>query len=344
MLDVEASSARPPLGFWRRAARNFAAHGARAPLGLPLAKLRRRAARRALERHATRTAELVPGLRSGDASARHALAQVADRALCEMRSEVHEQAERAGFGRGWAASVDAWWRGTNEPEYLDDPELDRGMRVRIVEHLDKMNDLFGSYGAFFQRLVPWLDATRPTRVLDLAAGHGGFSLAAAELARGHGAALDVTASDIRREYLELGAARALELGLNLNILVQDALDLSNLEPGAYDVITCTQSLHHFGAGEVAVMFSEAGRIAARGVSFIDGARSALNAAMIAGIGLLVYRDRAFAHDTVVSFRRFFVPEELELLARLGPWGNGACAEWIPPGHCVLELQTARGVL
>jgi hypothetical protein len=86
------------------------------------------------------------------------------------------------------------------------------------------------------------------------------------------------------------------------------------------------------------MFAEAARIAAHGVLFIDGMRSAINAAMVTSLEYLLYRDRALAHDTLISFRRFFVPEELQLLARLSPWGAHASASWMPPGHCVLELR------
>ena len=130
--------------------------------------------------------------------------------------------------------------------------------------------------------------------------------------------VEFTASDIHREYLDLGATRARQAGLASRFELQDALDLSNLKAGDYDVITCTQSLHHFGPGQIAVMFSEASRIATRGVVFIDGARSALTAAAVVGLGLLMFRHRPFAHDALVSFRRFFVPEELALIARLCP--------------------------
>ena len=120
--------------------------------------------------------------------------------------------------------------------------------------------------------------------------------------------------------------------------MQDALDLKNLAPGSYDVLTCMQSLHHFSPGQVAVMFSEAARVAARGVIFLDGTRSALAAVGLGGLGLFRYRDPDFVHDALVSFRRFFVAEELELLAQLGPWGGGASARWIAPGHCLLALR------
>jgi ubiquinone/menaquinone biosynthesis C-methylase UbiE len=240
--------------------------------------------------------------------------------------------------RGFAARVDGWWRRTDACEYLDDPAVDETMRVDILRTLDKMNDLLGSYNVFFQRMRPLMPSGRAARVLELAAGHGGFALAVAALARQTDFDIELTATDIKEEYLALGRARAASLGLSVNFSVQDALDLSNIQTDVYDLVVCTQSLHHFQPGQVALMFSEAARVARYGVIFIDGARSALNAAMIASLSLLVYRHGPFVHDMLVSFRRFFVPEELELLARLGPWGSTASAVWTPPGHCVVELS------
>jgi ubiquinone/menaquinone biosynthesis C-methylase UbiE len=300
-----------------------------------LGRVREQAVRVIVQRHRSEVERLAPAVREGSADARRQLERVADRALGEMRTEVASAAHRAGLG--WAAALDAWWRDTTALEYLDDPWLDQRVRVRILSRLDQMNALLDSYWAFFERLRPWLDARRPTKVLDLAAGHGGFALAAARLARERELSVSVTASDIKPEYLELGRQAALAQGLDVTFVVQDALDLGNLEPAAYDVITCTQSLHHFSAGHVAVMFAEAARVAGRGVLFIDGERSALNAAAIASVGLFMFRDRAFTHDALISFRRFFVAQELELLAALTPWGERARAEWNPPGHCVLSL-------
>jgi 2-polyprenyl-3-methyl-5-hydroxy-6-metoxy-1,4-benzoquinol methylase len=325
----------------RDAARGIAALGLHPPTARLLASARRRAAEAAFENCRERALELAPGLRTGEAAARAALDQLAESGLRAMREQVENDAGRSGLRPGWAASLDAWWRDTHEGEYLDDPSLDPRMRVEILSHLDDMNDLLGSYASFFDRLRPYLGAGARTRVLDLAAGHGGFVLAAAELARAEKLDLELTASDIKREYLELGAERARRAGLSARFELQDALDLSSLGPGQYDVLTCTQSLHHFRPGQIAVMFAEAARVASRAVLFIDGARSARNAAAILGLGLLFFRHRAFTHDALVSFRRFYVPEELELIARLCPAGARARAEWIAPGHCVLELSNCR---
>ncbi len=334
-----AASTSDPLSrsLFQRAARNFAAHGAKSPLGLLLQPVRRQALESALSRYQPEARALAADLYRGDADARRALAEIASRALASMRHEVSRRTETSRMRR-WAASLDARWRDTPSTEYLDDPSLDQAVRVRILENLDAMNDYLGFYSAFFKQLLPFTSKARPTRVLDLAAGHAGFALAIAKLASKTDRELQVFASDIRQEYLALGEKRADAELLGVEFLLQDALDLSNLEPGAFDVVVCTQSLHHFEPGEVAVMFEEAARVAAHGVLFIDGARSALNAAMVAGFQLFRYRDAALIHDTLVSFRRFFLPEELELLSRLTHFGDQARSRWIAPGHCVLELK------
>ncbi|MBX3128906.1 MAG: methyltransferase domain-containing protein [Polyangiaceae bacterium] len=321
----------------RRATRSLVAGGAPNPLLALLGPTRRRACREVLLEVEPRARALHPDLARGDAGARASLAQLADAALAEMRRRVTRDASISGQSARWAASADDWWRRTDELEHLDDPTLDPAVRVRIVTHLDAMNELLGSYRHFFERLRPMLEPGRPTRVLDLASGHGGFALALARASRDQSIPLEVVASDIKPEYLALGAARAREEGLALRTSVQDALDLSNLRRGDFDVVTCTQALHHFNPGRIAVMFAEASRIASRGVLFIDGTRNALTAATTWMIGRLGFRDREFAHDSLVSFRRFFVPEELELLGRLTPSGERARAATVAPGHCVLEL-------
>lgn len=305
------------------------------PSVVGLASLRAVAAERAWRACEGEAAALGDGLRRGEPAARAALASLGERALARMRAELRAEAGRRGIFHAVAADLDARFADTDETEWLDDPDFDREARVRVLEHLDRLNGVVGSYDAFFGALRPFLRRDgAPTRLLDLAAGHGGFALAAARIARREGIALAPCATDLKREYLDLGAAIAAREGLDVAFEVQDALDLSNLAPGAFDVVICTQSLHHFPPGLVAVLASEASRIAGRGVVLIDGYRSRVHAALIGSLGLVRFRDVVFAHDTWVSFRRFFVAEELGLLMRLGPRGARADVRWAPPAHCV----------
>ena len=51
-----------------------------------------------------------------------------------------------------------------------------------------------------------------------------------------------------------------------------------------------------------------------------------------------YLDRDFAHDAWVSYRRFYTPEELGLIARLGPEADGVEAKWMRPAHCLVRWR------
>lgn len=307
-----------------------------------LGEARMQAAAEALALHRPEALALCARADAGELEAGEAFGRLAERALADMRARVLERARASGLVESLAARAHARWNDTDEPELLDDPDLDREMRVRILEHLDQTNTLIGIYASFFRAMEPLFDG--PTRVLDLAAGHGGFAIAATKIAGLKGLDVHVTASDLKPEYLEIGRSLAHRERVDVGFAVQDALDLSGLAPGAYDVIVCTQSLHHFPASMVARMFREAARAAGRGVVFVDGCRSMAHAVAIAGLGVLRFNDRAFAHDAWVSFRRFFAPEELGLLARLGPEGDRTLAKWMRPAHCLVRLdkRAARG--
>lgn len=299
---------------------------------------RKAACDRAVERHEERCKKLGAALDSGRGEARQELARIAEDALVDMRRDMLTFAADQGMSRRVLANMHAWWSDSQTEEYLDDPDFDPVQRVRLLSHLDALNEVLGSYRLFFDAVRPLLRPKGATRILDLAAGHAGFTLEAARIAKREGLELELVASDVKSEYLEIGARQAKEEGLRVDFVLQDALDLGNIERGRYDVITCTQSLHHFPAGLVTVMLSEALRVAGRGVVFVDGCPSLLGAAAVGSLCLFRYGDRAFAHDAVVSFRRFFAPEELELLARLIARGSQLEVRCISPGYTLVRAK------
>lgn len=307
-----------------------------------LGEARMYAAASALERHGVEARALAQAIESGEPGAAERFGALADRALDEMRAEVRERARSLGPPETLAAEVDARWSNDTLSEHLDDPDLDRELRVRLIGHLDRFNTLLGTYHAFLRAMEPLLDREGTTRVLDLAAGHGGFALEATRIARERRLAISFTATDLKPEYLALGMVHAEREGLDVAFAPQDALDLSNIEVGAYDVVVCTQSLHHFSASMIARMFRESVRIAGRGVVMIDGCRSALQGIVVPAMAGLRFFDRELAHDAYVSFRRFFAPEELGLLARLGhPNADEIEAKWMRPAHCLVRWRRPR---
>ena len=315
------------------------------PTAMALGELRESAANEALARVELRLSELAEvfatqeqGQKSEQLTdAKNELVHLANLAFQEMRVQVDHEAHRSW--RGPLADFDRSWRETHTIELIDRPNFDKRKRVRLMAGLDHMNVTLGTYASFFDALRPFLRTDRPTRIHDLAAGHGGFLLEVANIAKREGLQLELVASDIAEEYLEMGRAQAAATGLPVRFEVQDALDTSNLAEGAYDIVVCTQSLHHFPPGLIALLTHEVLRIASRAVVLIDGARSKLNAAL----GILRYRDIPFAHDSWVSLRRFFTPEELGLLARIGALAAPhrvvhTKARFLAPGHIVTVLE------
>ncbi len=269
------------------------------------------------------------------------LATLAENALANMRAEVRKASRKDGPQTWLLTRADSLWVDCQTEEFMDDPQFDPARRTRIMKVLDQFNTNFGTYERFFDAIAPLARPRGVTTVLDLASGHAGFVCAAAGYARQRRLNIQFTASDLKKEYLEIGRQRAASTGMAVDFVEQNALDLSNVPAGGYDIITCTQSLHHFSPGMVAVMFSAAVRAAARGVVFIDGCRSPL--AGISGLlyGVLRMGSIDWSHDAWISARKCFVPEELRLLARLAHPGGHIESHWIPPGYCLLRSQVAE---
>jgi ubiquinone/menaquinone biosynthesis C-methylase UbiE len=149
----------------------------------------------------------------------------------------------------------------------------------------------------------------------------------------------VIATDLAPEYLEIGRARAEKLAMRddaISFAKQDALDLSALAD--VDVVTCTQTLHHFPPGMVSRLFAEASSVARYGAVLVDGERNPFAVALITSIAAVLGRGSVpFVHDSFVSMRRMYTEQELALLAELAPQNEGEPRRaiergWLSPGH------------
>jgi SAM-dependent methyltransferase len=285
-----------------------------------------------IEREKRRYVEGAPG-------AAEELVRITQELIAEQRARMTDA--RIADDRTWlrlANQLDRWLP-TDEGELMDDPSQSEERRTTALRTLDRSNRRRGVYDRFLGALEPLLadPSPAPLTVLDLASGHGGFPLFVAASPRLAGRSLRVIASDVRPEYLAIGRERAARAGLtNIEFRVIDAFALDKaIEQGEADIITCTSSLHHFGPGPSALILSQAARHARRGILFIDLAR-AVFVALTVGAGALFTPDRGYAHDSWVSARKAFVPEELQLIARCAPGGERLSAFYLSPGYAVLR--------
>jgi 2-polyprenyl-3-methyl-5-hydroxy-6-metoxy-1,4-benzoquinol methylase len=287
-----------------------------------LGRPRRAAAAWAIERYSRQAADAGPD----------GVGAVATAALAAMRASV---ATRVGGPERFLAAVDRAFHAPNGTEILDG-DVDVALRARVMRHLHVMNGTLGNYAAFWASIRPYL--APGAQLLDVAAGHGGFAIDAARRAEAEGLPLDIVATDIRSESLAM--ARQLAGRARVTFEVQDALNLRNRAPGSFDVVTSTQALHHFSPADIARLIADASQVARGATVLIDGARSVCAAMLVTAVGGLGFADAVWAHDTLASFRRFYVPEELEVIARLAVPGRAVESRWIPPGHCCVVVPAA----
>lgn len=319
---------------------------ARDPVRLGLARHREEAMRRAADPIAPRAVALEAGVVARDPDAVRRYDALVDEAMARMRAARPEEGQ--GGVRG--SSVDAilgvidrlFYK--NAPERLDDPAYPEADRREALDLLDRFNQALGLYDASIEVIAPLIEeaerragGVRPVRVHDLASGHAGFAVL---LKQALGDRAVVEASDIKPEYLAIGRERAEALGVRVDLFTEDALAMDGPRARGVDVLLCTQALHHFPPGMVARMIGEASRAASVGACFIDGERSPLTLALFLPAASLYTRHGTVVHDGIVSIRRMYYKEELDLLAALAPGKppdvkveTGRCL----PAHCYLRV-------
>lgn len=293
---------------------------------------------------------LGPAVRRREPDAILRFESIVERAIADLRGHAERRAATTRFERA-AHAIDRVVH-KDAPEWLDDPTFDKRLRVRTLERLDRMNEAIGAYEAFFAAIEPAIDRARaagverPT-VVDLASGHGMFAVALALRFGAREGRVRVIATDLVPEYLEIGRAHALKLAMHddaISFRTLDALDLRGLPE--VDVVTCTQTVHHFPPGMVSRLFAEASSVARHGAVLVDGERNPFAVVMITAVAAALGRGSVpFLHDSFVSMRRMYTEQELALLCVLAPKAEGEQPRtlergWHSPGH--VFVRSIRG--
>jgi hypothetical protein len=207
---------------------------------------------------------------------------------------------------------------TDEPEIMDSPTLAEREKFELVNALDRQNNVMGIYRLYASMIFPLArelaeKKNRTIKLVELAAGAGGLSLALASEAAKEGLPLSVTGTDIVPAYIEHGNNEARRRQLPVTFRLLDASDMDEAVQIDYDIMLLSQSLHHFTPGQLAVMIASAGKQGASAFIGIDGCRD-----LLLGIGMPLIAALqgipAFAMDGLTSARKFYSEAELSLIA------------------------------
>jgi SAM-dependent methyltransferase len=205
-----------------------------------------------------------------------------------------------------AAPRAPWWVPARRRghEYLDDPTCDPLVAARSLRDIALANRLFGGTRAVLRALDAVWPALAPSAsLLDVGTGLGDIPHAARAGAARHGVALHTVG-------LEMNAALA--RGARERAIVTLAADARRLPfaDGAFDVVTCSQVLHHFDGADAAALLAECTRVARRAVIVSDLRRSWPAAALLWLVSFPLGFHAVSRHDGVVSVLRGFTPGEL----------------------------------
>ena len=269
-----------------------------------------------------------------------ALAETADQALAAFRKR--QQSGRFSLDPArLVALLDDHLR-TDEPEYLDRPDIPDARKQDIMARLHRFNRLVFAYRRFMKALQPLIrqvhnEQRRPVRMLELASGAGGFTLELVRQADKQGLPVHITGSDYVPAHVESANKKARETGVSTDFRVINAFDMKDIEHGEFDIIFIIQTMHHFSAGQLAMMMRQASEVAGRAFVGIDGYRSLqLFALMPFFAAINPYPD--FLHDSLISLRRMYSEPELAYIARLAAPDRRVRTFSLHPGYSGLEID------
>jgi hypothetical protein len=189
------------------------------------------------------------------------------------------------------------------PELLDS---DAGTEFEVqtaLADLRRINRWFGGTSTTLAMLERVMERTGRSKLslLEVASGGADAPRAAAERARKRGNVLRTTCLD--RSFTHLQKETPAVVG--------DALQLPFANE-SFDLVSCGLFAHHLDSAEVVRFAQEALRVARVALLINDLARSSVHWAM-AWLGRPLWRSRLTRHDSVVSVRRSYTPEELQSL-------------------------------
>ncbi len=215
---------------------------------------------------------------------------------------------------GWISAGRFLAERCDAAELLDGDDLDPAELATNLRDIRTANRFGGGISTVLRHLpelVCRVPRGRPVEILDLATGSGDIPQAILEWTARNGRPLRLTVSD--RSPAMLGAARQTLAGHNgVTFSLYDARAIP-LPDGAFDIVLCSLSLHHFAPPEAVQVLREMDRLSRTGFIVNDLRRCATGyfAAWLASRA--VTRNRLTQHDAPLSIRRAYTPRELGML-------------------------------
>ncbi len=205
-------------------------------------------------------------------------------------------------------------------ELLDAPSHDMAELDQSLGHVASVNRWLGGVRAITRYIMPLLQKQTSVRLLDVATGSADIPLRIAQWARRRQLALEIVATDIHPQMLELARRRCRSYP-EITIEHADALELPYPQD-AFEASTLSLALHHFEDAAQMRVLREMARVSKQLVVVNDLERTRLNYLGARMLALTYWRgNRLTRHDGPLSVLRSFTRNELRSIGRAAGLGN-----------------------
>lgn len=201
-----------------------------------------------------------------------------------------------------------------QPEWMDDPGIDRDDHLRALAGLARLNQYSGIGPAMYRHLRR-LARNRPERslrILDVASGAGDVPVYWARHAKKDGCRFDLTLTDIREVAVEEQQRRAKAAGVSVTSIVHDCL--SSALPAGFDVVTSSLFFHHLENHQVFCLLQSMQAATDGAILLSDLCRSRTNLLLVNFAASVLTRSPVVHHDASASVRAAFTAEEFKRIA------------------------------
>jgi 2-polyprenyl-3-methyl-5-hydroxy-6-metoxy-1,4-benzoquinol methylase len=202
-----------------------------------------------------------------------------------------------------------------EPELMDDPNLDPILHREALRGLARLNELSGSASAMLrsiEKLGRSLNSRR-IKILDIATGRGDIPLSVWKTAQECGLDLQIDGCDVSPLAVEEANLQAQQLGSPSKFFILDALN-EDL-PAGYDIVTNSLFLHHLTTLQAKGFLRNMKKAATHYVIVNDLVRSYINLLTVFIGSRFVTPSPVVHSDGVASVKAAYTIAELKELAQ-----------------------------
>lgn len=201
------------------------------------------------------------------------------------------------------------------PEQMDDPTLDRHEHEQALRGLQRINAWTRNASLAWKHVsaVAHEIGDRPLRVLDLATGSADIPIALMRMATSGGIALKIDACDVSEQAIAVATENCNAANVKVSLFCHDIL--RDEIPEKYDVVMCSQFLHHLTNEDAESVLRKMKSAASRRVVVVDLERSRTNWLQVWFATRALTRSKVVHFDGPQSVRAAFTVAECDALTR-----------------------------